>query len=235
MKNIKFYSVLFLSLLICSAFLNGQGTIVATGSVTNTAGNSLIPSVGAGGCSAAPQNVASGGGAAGTAWLGGTVFTATLPALGPCTGYQVASVNVNATHSFLNDVDMFLRNRRTGQIINLTTDNGGGNDNFSNVKFCENPGCISISGFTGPFTGGYRPEGGLSSSVCGSEPAPNITTFSAFAIASGDIFELIIYDDLGGDAGAMISWSVVVAAPALEVTIPAPSTISFPAGTCVVS
>ena len=160
MKNIKFYSVLFLSLLICSSFLNGQGTIVAPGLVTNTAGNSLIPSVGAGGCAAAPQNVASGGGAAGAAWLGGTVFTATLPALGSCTGYQVTSVNVNATHSYLADVDMFLRNRTTGQIFNLTTDNGGGNDNFNNVKFCENPGCIRIATVTGAFAGGYFPEGG---------------------------------------------------------------------------
>src|SRR5688500_458670 len=64
---------------------------VFNGNTLNTAGNSLIPSAGTGGCTVAPQNT------------GGTNFIAPVAGLAP--GATLLSVRVNFTHTFDADVD----------------------------------------------------------------------------------------------------------------------------------
>src|SRR5688572_26187971 len=68
---------------------------VFNGSTLNTAGNSLIPSTGTGGCTVAPQNT------------GGTVFNNVVAGLVP--GTPLLSIRVNFTHTFDADVDFYLR------------------------------------------------------------------------------------------------------------------------------
>lgn len=154
-----------LSVVICLLFVAGliqaQPVVTVNGNIINNGGNSIIPYTGTGGCTVVPQSNASGGGAPGVAWTGGTVFTATLPRPlgdGTCGNYIISSVNVNFNHTFDSDVDFYLRNRTTDQIIELSTDNGAGNDNYTNTKFCDNLGCPLVSAGTAPFTGTFRPE-----------------------------------------------------------------------------
>src|SRR5690349_15194003 len=93
------------------------------GAVLNTAGNALIPSAGTGGCAVAPQTT------------GGTIFNVNVAGL--AAGTPLASVQLNFTHTFDSDIDMFLR-APNGQVLELSTDNGAGNDNFTNTIFCDN-------------------------------------------------------------------------------------------------
>lgn len=117
------------------------------GSIINTAGNGAIPSAGTGGCGVEPQ----------TAATGGTRFNNVVAGLGA--GATVASVQLNFTHTFDGDLDIYLVSPG-GQVLELSTDNGGGNDNFTNTVFCDNA-ATNITAGAAPFTGTFRPEGTL--------------------------------------------------------------------------
>src|SRR5688572_3075419 len=110
------------------------------GLIVNTAGNSLIPSTGTGGCTVIPQTT------------GGTTFNNTVAGLAAGTG--VASVLLNFTHTFDGDLDLFLV-APNGQTIELSTDNGGGGDNFTNTNFVD--GSPNITTGVSPFTGNFAP------------------------------------------------------------------------------
>ncbi|MBK8555018.1 MAG: proprotein convertase P-domain-containing protein [Lewinellaceae bacterium] len=157
----------------------------------STAGTANIPSVGTGGCTVAPQTT------------GGTIFQATVVGLGANT--PLASVVINLNHTFDSDLDIYLR-APNGQILELSTDNGGGGDNYSNTTFCDNA-TVSIVGQAAPFSGIYRPEGSLISSACGTTITPTVTTLGGFTAGQNGIWELVIKDDLGGDTGTMLNWS----------------------------
>ena len=193
----KFYDKFrWISLCLCiilSVDLIGQGTATVTGSTVNSAGNSAIPSIGDGGCGTAPQSTG-GPFSAGSAWSGGTVFVSAALGTAPSCGAAVlASVNVNFTHTWTGDLDIFLRNQTTNQIIALSTANGGGGDNFSNTRFCDNAACTSVTGGAAPFSGTFRPEG-LGGGFCALGPVPNVATLASFPFVSGHVYELIIYD-----------------------------------------
>ncbi|MBK7800580.1 MAG: HYR domain-containing protein [Saprospiraceae bacterium] len=231
-----------LAVVICLLFVVGliqaQPVVTVAGSIINNGGNSIIPYTGTGGCTVVPQSNANGGGAPGAAWTGGTVFTLTLPRPlgdGTCGSYVLSSVNVNFNHTFDSDVDFYLRNRTTAQVIELSTDNGAGNDNYTNTKFCDNLGCPLVSAGTAPFTGTFRPEGLINSSQCANDPNGTISTLAAMTIQPGDVLELIFYDDIGGDTGPMLAWSVVLASAPTLPAIPAPITVSMAPGTCTPS
>jgi hypothetical protein len=222
-------------LLFVASLIQAQPVVTVNGSTINNGGNSTIPYTGTGGCTVVPQSNANGGGAPGAAWTGGTVFTLTLPRPlgdGTCGSYVISSVNVNFNHTFDSDLDFYLRNRRTAEVIELSTDNGAGNDNYTNTKFCDNLGCPLVSAGTAPFTGTFRPEGLINSAQCANDPNGNISTLAAMSILDGDVLELIFYDDVGGDVGPMLSWSVVLASAPTLPTIPAPITVSMAPGTC---
>ena len=231
----KFYDKFrWISLCLCiilSVDLIGQGTATVTGSTVNSAGNSAIPSIGDGGCGTAPQSTG-GPFSAGSAWSGGTVFVSAALGTAPSCGAAVlASVNVNFTHTWTGDLDIFLRNQTTNQIIALSTANGGGGDNFSNTRFCDNAACTSVTGGAAPFSGTFRPEG-LGGGFCALGPVPNVATLASFPFVSGHVYELIIYDNAGGDQGVMSSWSLVFAAAPPAIPVPAPVTLGLAPGLC---
>lgn len=173
------------------------------GNIVNTAANSTIPSAGTGGCAAAPQTT------------GGTIFNnlvAGLPA-----GATVASVQMNFTHTFDNDVDMFLV-APNGQILELSTDNGGSFDNFTNTVFQD--GAPNITTGAAPFTGTFSAEGSLVATNCGIVVTPTVQDLASFTPGQNGTWQLLFLDDLGGDVGTMLSWSITFAAPAVPAQIP---------------
>jgi len=187
-KNFTLWSLL--SFLLVATMATAQ---TFNGSTVNTAGNSLIPSTGTGGCTILPQTT------------GGTLFTATVAGV-PATS-TLQTVRVNFTHTFTADIDMYLQSP-SGQIIELSTDNGGAGDNFTNTVFCDFA-AASIVGQVAPFSGTFRPEGSLVNGICGTTITPTVTTLGAFNTALHDgTWTLIFKDDLGGDIGTMLSWSL---------------------------
>ncbi len=97
----------------------------------------------------------------------------------------------NITHTYDSDLDIYIRHPDTAQ-IELSTDNGGGGDNYINTVFDDDALTSIISG-TAPFTGSFRPEGILGG--LNGKPVNGSWT-------------LRIYDDAGGDTGSLDSWSL---------------------------
>ncbi|MDX2134561.1 MAG: HYR domain-containing protein, partial [Saprospiraceae bacterium] len=188
MKNFTLFSLL--GFLLMSALGQAQ---VFNGSTVNTAGNTLIPSTGTGGCTVAPQTT------------GGTFFNVAVAGVPATSAVQTVLLNLNHTSDA--DLDIFLISPG-GQILELSTDNGGTGDNFTNTVFCDFAP-LSIVGQTAPFTGFFRPEGSLLSQTCGTNITPNITTLGAFnAALHNGTWQLVIKDDLGANTGAMLNWSI---------------------------
>lgn len=165
------------------------------GSTVNTAGNSTIPSTGTGGCTIAPQTT------------GGTVFNNTVA--GIPANFTVDQVQINLTHTFTSDLDIFLQ-APNGQRIELTSDNGGGGDNYTNTIFSD-CAATSITAGVPPFTGTFRPEG--TTTVSCANLAGNIAQLGAFAPGQNGTWQLVIMDDVGGDVGTMLGWSITFAQP----------------------
>ena len=113
-----------------------------------------------------------------------------LEGSGSLTAASITSVTINATHTYDADLDITLI-APDGSSINLSSDNGGGGDNYTNTVFSSSS-LNSITGGTAPFTGVYSPE-------------------ESFASLSGNAeggWTLSIYDDAGGDTGSLLEWSI---------------------------
>lgn len=70
---------------------------------------------------------------------------------------QIASVCINIETNWNDDLDIFLESPN-GQLLELSTGNGGGSDNYTNTCFTPSA-TMPITSGTGPFTGDFRPEG----------------------------------------------------------------------------
>ncbi|NNE32872.1 MAG: T9SS type A sorting domain-containing protein [Winogradskyella sp.] len=113
-------------------------------------------------------------------------------------------VDIDITHTWSGDVELFLIAPDGTTIVELTTDNGGGGDNFTGTQFRDDAATPVTSG-TAPFSGPHQPE----------QP---LTTFNG--IDADGTWTLNFCDDAGGDVGTFNSWSITFApAP----TCPAPS------------
>ncbi len=110
------------------------------------------------------------------------------------------------THQWLDDVDIYLLGPN-GQILELTTDNGGdgGNNALEDayIRTCFTPRAvdsIALPGtFTGPegipFTGDWQPEGAWDN------------LYGDFFSTNGN-WELRVFDDANGFGGTLWSWSI---------------------------
>ncbi|MEZ4965894.1 MAG: HYR domain-containing protein [Saprospiraceae bacterium] len=215
-RNTFFRCLPVLGLLLSALIANAQ---TFPGNIVNTAGNSAIPSAGTGGCTVAPQTT------------GGTIFE--NPVAGLAANAQLLSVMVNFNHTFTGDIDMYLF-APNGQILELSTDNGGGGDNFTNTVFCD-AAAISIVGQAAPFTGIFRPEGSLTSSTCGTNITPTVQTLAAFTAGQNGIWQLVIKDDAGAGTGTMLGWSLSFGDPACTfagVVLPALTITGVDAAVC---
>lgn len=133
-----------------------------------------------------------------------TGITNTLTISGIPAGAQInsVSVNLNITHTFNGDLEIFLTGPNATQ-IELSTDNGGGGDNYTNTTFDNNAATLITAG-TSPFTGTFRPEGDLT---------------TLFSVPNGG-WELYVRDDANGDIGNLLNWSISInyTAPVGDVT-----------------
>lgn len=110
----------------------------------------------------------------------------------------IESICINAEHSWLDDLDIYLRTPN-GAILELTTDNGANGDDYVNTCFTttattviSNPGPVAPAS-EAPFTGQWLPEG-LWLDVWGSP--------------TNGTWKLIVTDDAMGFTGTLLDWSI---------------------------
>ncbi len=122
--------------------------------------------------------------------------------------------NVQLSHTYGNDIDLYLQSP-SGQIIELTTDNGGTIATQFNVTFTDGaPSNITAIWGGGNITINAKPEGSLTTSL---GVTPTVTTMSGFAGGNPNgVWTLIVRDDLSGDnlSYANFSLSISTASPA---------------------
>ncbi|MDN3725361.1 HYR domain-containing protein [Aequorivita sp. SDUM287046] len=141
--------------------------------------------------------------------------------------YELESIEIELTHSWANDLDIFLVSPGGAVTVELSTDNGGntGLDSPATLVFTDS----SVNAITG-WTGGvpaanYLAEGG------------NLNSLLAGLSINGD-WTLRICDDAAGDSGTLFSYcinfienSIVVGNPP-TIVCPADIVINNTAGTC---
>ncbi|MFK5877977.1 MAG: thrombospondin type 3 repeat-containing protein [Flavobacteriaceae bacterium] len=108
-------------------------------------------------------------------------------------GVEISDVNIllDITHTWDSDLTLTITSP-AGTVVELTSNNGGSGDNYTNTLFDDEAG-TSISSASPPFTGTFIPEQAL----------------SAFnGESSLGAWTLTVIDGAGGDGGALNSWSV---------------------------
>lgn len=101
------------------------------------------------------------------------------------------TVQVNLTHSYMGDIDLFLIHP-DGTSIQLFDQHGSGGDNLNNTIFSDSA-AAAISSGTAPFSGTFRPTQPLSG--LNGKPANGTWT-------------LRVVDNLSGDFGTLNGWSI---------------------------
>ena len=104
---------------------------------------------------------------------------------------NVRVLNMNITHTWDADLDIYIDHPDATEIM-LSTDNGGAGDNYVNTSF-DDDDATAITAGTAPFTGTYRPEASL-------------TGFDTKN--SSGTWRLRVYDDANGDVGTLTSWTL---------------------------
>ena len=102
-------------------------------------------------------------------------------------------VTLDITHTWAADLDITLISPN-GTTVELTSDNGGGSDNYTGTTF-DDDAALPITSGSAPFTGSYQPEESLSN-------------FDGENAAG--VWFLEIVDDAGGDLGTLNSWSITL-------------------------
>lgn len=103
-------------------------------------------------------------------------------------------IRVNITHTFDADLDMTLQ-RSSGAALDVSSDNGSLNDNYTNAVF-DSTCATSVTAGAAPFTGCFAPEASFTSAYVGLSAASTWT----FAVA----------DDLTSDTGTLNNWSIMM-------------------------
>jgi subtilisin-like proprotein convertase family protein len=146
----------------------------------------------------------------------GNMDPSVLTVSGAPASIGLMKVTFDVTHTWNADLDVVLVNPAGDKYLKLTSDNGGGGDNFANTIFVDTAtASITTAPATGNISGEWRAEGGAF--VAGTDawagsavlPATAATSFADFVggNANGD-WTLFIYDDAGGDVGTLNSWSI---------------------------
>jgi subtilisin-like proprotein convertase family protein len=112
-----------------------------------------------------------------------------------CT-YGLSQVCIDITHTWAADLDITVTDP-SGDVYLLTSDNGGGGNNYSVTCF-DMTAATAVTAGSAPFNGSYVPEGDLAAVNNGQN-------------ANGT-WTLNVTDDAGGDVGTLVSWSLVFAA-----------------------
>lgn len=128
--------------------------------------------------------------------------------LGGCV--SIENVEINLEHTWVGDIGILLIGPG-GQVLDLSTGNGGSGDNYTNTVFTDNTGPFITDGAP-PFTGVFRPEGRATTM---SNPYSNVPPLGTHTFAStyngtnaNGTWTLYINDYVALDIGQLISWSI---------------------------
>ncbi len=119
--------------------------------------------------------------------------TSTIVVSGGTSFIYDLDVRINVSHTNDADLDIFLF-APDGTRVELTTDNGGTGDHYTNTIF-DDEAAVAITAGAAPFNGRYRPEALLST-----HDGKN---------ANGT-WTLQIYDDTRKNTGTLLSWSLTI-------------------------
>ena len=131
------------------------------------------------------------------------------------TDHFIENVEINLTHTWASDIEADLISP-DGTVWDLTSDNGGAADNYTNTVFED--GNPSITTGAPPFTGTFQAEQG-----------PFATGFDG-DLVNGN-WTLSICDDAGGDVGTLLDFAITFGQPCV-ITPPADLTVSNDPGVC---
>ncbi len=143
-----------------------------------------------------------------------SVLVTGLPAA--LTTGMISSICININHTFDADLDISLISP-LGTIFDLSSDNGGGGDNFINTCF-DMTAASNITTGVAPFTGSYIPEGAGGFGVFNGED-PN------------GYWKISIFDDAGGDIGNLTEFTLNFENPEQLPTLNADCSIALTAPT----
>jgi subtilisin-like proprotein convertase family protein len=122
----------------------------------------------------------------------------------------IDNVQININHQWDGDIGILLIGPG-GQVLDLSTGNGGGGDNFTNTIFTDNTTPFITSG-TPPYAGTFRPEGRTLSLTTPYTNAPPLGTHTFANTYNGTnadgIWILYVNDFFTADIGEIISWSI---------------------------
>jgi gliding motility-associated-like protein len=123
-----------------------------------------------------------------------TGLTSNISVSGLSSSTFPSSVCLNITHTWVEDLDIFLR-CPDGTLLELSTDNGGSGDNYTNTCF-NLTSAVNITSGAAPFNNasGYLPEGGSLSSLNGCN--------------MNGIWSLIVKDDASLISGTLQNWTI---------------------------
>jgi len=115
--------------------------------------------------------------------------------IGCIAGLDVVCIDI--THTYDGDLDIYLIDPQ-GVTYDLSIDNGGSGNNYSNTCFDMSAG-TNVTAASPPYNGTYIPEG-----------TTNFDNANNGQDADG-IWQLEVYDDAGGDVGTLNSFSLTFA------------------------
>lgn len=155
---------------------------------------------------AAPQGFST---SPGTPIADNTAFNTNLVVSGVSGTTTNVTCTINLTHTWDSDLYIFLTSP-TGQIIELSTNNGGSGDNYTNTVFSD-AGATNITAGATPFTGTFRPEGTLTAAIAPTSTTATITTMAGFnGFNPNGTWVLRIGDHATGDVGTLNSFSLSI-------------------------
>ena len=89
---------------------------------------------------------------------------------------EISHLTLDFTHTFVGDVAIFLI-APSGEVLELSSGNGGGGDNFQITTFTDNTPLFITQGFP-PYNGSFRPEGRQTNTVPPFDNTPPLGTFT---------------------------------------------------------
>jgi len=152
---------------------------------------------------AIPDNNINGEGVPGTA--GQNYISSALTVAGVCPNVITAStfidVTLNINHTWAGDLVIFLRSPNGTNFL-LSSRNGGSGLNYTGTHFITTA-TTNVTVGAAPFTGNFLPE-------------------AAFSALNGSpingTWTLFVGDDVGGDIGTLLNWSIAFQAPTVTYT-----------------
>jgi gliding motility-associated-like protein len=155
--------------------------------------------------------------------IGITESPATVSGVGILGGcVKIDNVTVNLNHTWDGDIALMLI-APNGTFIELSSANGGPNDNYTNTVFKDNAPTNIVTG-SAPFTGNFKPEGRQNTNL--NNPYSNAGAAGTFTFqntfdginADGD-WILYLNDFVVGDVGFLNSWSITFSNNGVSFTV----------------